>query len=178
MELNEIWKPAKGYEGYLCVSSLGNVKSIDRTVTVVDHNRLYQKKLYGQCRKKFINPKTGYETVGLHHNKTEYVHRLVALTFIPNPNNYEQVNHKNFIRNDNRVENLEWCSSKMNNIHSLYSGHHSTLKPVKSLTTGKTYRSAAEAARELGDWGSNVRRSCHSDGKRSVRGQKFIFIIN
>ena len=77
----------------ICVF-LGNVKSIDRTVAVVDHNRLYQKKLYGQCRKKSY--KTGYETVGLHHNKIEYVHRLVALTFIPNPNNYEQVNHKNF----------------------------------------------------------------------------------
>lgn len=60
---------------------------------------------------------TGYTSVELFENgkgKRISVHRLIALAFLPNPNNYPVVNHKNEIRNDNRVENLEWCTQQYN----------------------------------------------------------------
>ena len=62
--------------------------------------------------KQSIN-KDGYKYYII-KGKQRLTHRLVAITFIPNPNNYKEVNHKNEIKNDNRVENLEWCTRKYN----------------------------------------------------------------
>lgn len=95
----EIWKPILDYENYV-VSNLGNVKNIKRN--------------------KLLSPglnKDGYKLVVLYKNNkplTRTVHRLVAQTFIPNYANKPQVNHKNEVRTDNRVENLEWMTSKEN----------------------------------------------------------------
>lgn len=75
--------------------------------------------------------KSGYENIKLckeNHTYHFLIHRLVAEAFIPNPNNLPEVNHKNKIRNDNRVENLEWCSRKEN----LYDSY-STLSQVRNF---------------------------------------------
>ena len=72
--------------------------------------------------------KNGYSRIYARQTSTNmrkdlYVHRLVAKYFIPNPMNKPQINHKNCDRSDNRVENLEWCTSKENNAYTLLVGH-------------------------------------------------------
>ena len=173
--MQEIWKAAKGYEGYLEVSTLGNVRSIDRMITVHDGLRIYEKPVEGKEKAQHKNVQTGYMQIGVGHRKRVTVHRLVAATFIPNPRNLPQVNHKNFDRTDNRVENLEWCTNGENSLHSMYNKEDSRLRPCVSLTTGKRYKSQAEAARDIGDSQSNVSRSCRSGGKRSVKGHRFVY---
>lgn len=109
----EIWKPIEGYEGLYEVSSYGRVRSLDR----------YVKGRYGNYRLhkgKILSPAkdtTGYLKVVLSCNgksKTIKVHRLIAQTFILNPDNLPEVNHKDEDKTNNRVENLEFCNRKYN----------------------------------------------------------------
>lgn len=101
--MNEFWKPVVGYEGYYEVSNLGKVRSL----------------IFGKHKiLKQYPDKDNYLTIRLVKDKKQKyysVHRLVAQAFIPNTNNYPVVNHKNEIKVDNRVENLEWCTVKYNN---------------------------------------------------------------
>lgn len=145
--LNEIWKDIKGYAGLYQVSNFGRVRSLPRMGTK------------GGLLKLLLSG--GYLAVNLYKNgkmKAMLVHRLVAIAFIPNPHNYSEVNHKNEIKTDNRVENLEWCTRLYNNTYgtriervvSKNLNQKSTSKPVNFTIDGiiiKTFPSQKEAAR-------------------------------
>ena len=112
--MEEIWKVTTVNSDYE-VSNLGNVRSNKASTP-----RLLKPFRRGGAKKDEDNRGT-YLGVRLLHNGVEQdygIHRLVALAFIPNPLNLPQVNHKNGIRNDNRVENLEWCDNSYNIWHS------------------------------------------------------------
>lgn len=103
---DEIWKDIKGFEGIYKVSNYGRIKSIIR----------YKKMM------KTALDRSGYLKICLtdskHKKHTIKIHRLVAENFIPNTENKEQVNHIDGNKENNRVDNLEWCSQSENMIHA------------------------------------------------------------
>ena len=109
-------KPVRGYEEQYVVDQFGRVYGIDRTTTVLDNGRIYEKPIAGKQMKQSLHTK-GYKTVALTKDgktKTVYVHRIVAEAFIENPDNLPMVNHKDEDKTNNFVENLEWCTASYN----------------------------------------------------------------
>lgn len=107
--MNEVWKDVVGYEGCYQVSNFGRIRSTKRVT------------FDGRKRKEMIRAPSydpdGYLTVNLSKDgisKTQRIHRLVATAFIPNPNGYSQINHKDENKSNNCVENLEWCTCEYN----------------------------------------------------------------
>ena len=110
--MKEIWKDIKGYEGYYQISSLGRVKSLNRT-------KKHSYNSIALLKEKYLKPQSanGYKFVRLckgNNVKMKIVHRLVAEAFIPNPNNYKEINHKDENKSNNNISNLEWCTHKYN----------------------------------------------------------------
>ena len=106
----EEWRSVIGYEGLYEVSNTGQVRSLDRYVkTCYGSYRLHK----GKVLSPSIRP-DGYLVVSLQYRMFR-VHRLVAEAFLPNPDNLPQVNHKDEVKSNNCVDNLEWCDSKYNN---------------------------------------------------------------
>ena len=109
---NEIWKVIPNYENYEA-SNFGRIRSIDR---VVKRDRYTTRKIKGKILQQFAK-NSGYLQVNLSKNskiETKTVHRLVAITFLENTNNYTDVNHKDENKHNNNINNLEWCTRKYN----------------------------------------------------------------
>jgi len=110
----EIWKDVVGFEGYYQVSSLGRVRSLDRVIT---NKRGIMTNLKGFVKKLTPDSK-GYMVVTLSRNGKDtcgFVHRLVAEAFIPNKEKLPFINHKDEVKDNNNVGNLEWCTCEYNN---------------------------------------------------------------
>ena len=106
----------KGYENLYAVTKNGDIWSYPKT-------NKYTRHLKGNFLKKVLD--NGYLYVSLHKNgkqKKISVHKLVAQSYLLNPNNLPQVNHKNGIKTDNRAENLEWVTAKQNTQHAWDNG--------------------------------------------------------
>ena len=116
----EEWRPVKGFEGSYFVSNLGRVKSVDRKIT--QGNRWGQR-MERKMKGRVLSPKLdkyGYHVVLLYNSDSNgdrtyiTVHRLVALTFLSNPDNKPQVDHKDHDKLNNNLSNLRWVSAKVN----------------------------------------------------------------
>lgn len=128
-EITEIWTDIKGYEGLYQISNKGNIKSF--------------------ISSKILSPlfANGYLQVRLYKNSKsirQKIHRLVAAAFIPNPANKPQVNHKNGIKTDNRVENLEWVTASENTRHA----HKNGLCPITDKHRQASRQNAIENAKK------------------------------
>ena len=159
----EIWCPIKGYESLYEVSDQGRVKSI------------------GYGKERILKPgriKTGYLRVNLCKNgemKNWLVHRLVAKTFIPNPDNLQEVNHKDENKENNSVQNLEWCDRKYNLNFGTRAQRQSEKcsKPVLQYTKSgefvREWKSTMDIERNLNYSQGNI-SSCCKGKRKSANG--------
>ena len=142
--MNEIWAYILDSQEYQ-VSNYGNVRHITN------------KKIHYYLLHKDSG---GYLQVMINRNgktKAYLVHRLVAQTFIPNPNNYKEINHKDENKTNNRVDNLEWCDRKYNNNYSL---SKAVIQYDKNNNKIAEYKSIKEASKQTGIKNTSISQCC------------------
>ena len=121
----EIWKDIPQLEGLYQASNLGRIKSIERIAKKeYRNNRIVKEKILKGSKNEDGYFKIHISNKERHINKVVFIHRLVAQTFIPNPNNLPQVNHKDGNKLNNNINNLEWCTNLYNQRHAWKNGLH------------------------------------------------------
>ena len=152
--MNEIWKDIPGCEGRYWVSNLGRIKSINKILTPDKSQKGYLRARIAVGGKQ----------------KSLKIHRLVAMLFIPNPDNLPQVNHKNEDKADNRVCNLEWVDNRTNYCLNTNKAH-GCIKVVM-IDSGKetVFESVKQAARTVGISRYSITAACR--GTQKVAGGK------
>lgn len=175
---NEEWSDVVGWEGLYQVSNFGRVKSLSKRIVYKD-GRVY---IHPSRIMKNQKISTGYRSVmfyGASGKKQYYVHRLVAETFIPNPNNLGDVNHKDGCKTNNILSNLEWCSRSDNIKHAYKNGlswvhmdeaiKERSRPVIQYAPSGKIiaeYASASKAARANGCNQGQISRYCRGENKK------------
>ncbi|MDD3172463.1 MAG: NUMOD4 domain-containing protein [Herbinix sp.] len=174
----EMWKDIEGFTGYQ-VSNLGNVRSLDRVLTLKNHKGTWTQEFKGTLMKQQTD-KYGYKRIdfkidGKHYNLK--VHRLVAMAFLPNPENKLTVNHKNGDKCSNSVDNLEWATQSEQNYHAYKTGlrkQHKQSKPVLQVDKQTEeviaeYPSIAEAERQMNVSSGSI-ADCLNGRQKTCRG--------
>lgn len=171
-----VFKDIPGYENYYFADNNGNIYSKDRLMTVynpkIGKNFSYKKK---GVKLKPHKKKTGYYTVTLRKEgigNEELLHRIIARTFIPNPNNLPQINHKDENKANNCVDNLEWCTGKYNYYYGSNLERIKNNQKVKSISQYRldnsyvnSYKSINEAERATGIKHYNIISVCKGNRK-------------
>lgn len=160
--MKEIWKDVPGYEGIYSASTTGLVKNYGRKIKCTE---------YGREKPKILKPRKdekGYLRISLvdRNGKRTFwgVHRIIATTFITNPDNKPFIDHINSVKDDNRVENLRWCTS-VENAHNPIT-FKKYLKAMESQR-GKTL--SEEHRKKL----SEIRKGTHpSQETRALQSQR------
>lgn len=162
---NEVWKDIKGYSKYQ-ISSYGRVWSKKRQIYL----------------KQYKN-NSGYLTVSLSADngkvKRELIHRLVAIAFLENPNNYPCVNHKDEDKENNHLTNLEWCDKKYNINYGTCRERigNSNSKAIRVIETGIIYPSGKACAEALGTSADIVSKVLHNKSRcKTAKGFHLEFV--
>ena len=151
----ETFKDIKGYEGLYQISNRGNVRSLRSNIVM---------KL-SCCKDNYLKVKFCKNG----EQKTVQVHRLVAESFIDNPGNKPQINHKDCNKSNNDISNLEWVTAKENTTHAIENGlfanvirqGRKVLKLDEQDNVIREYVSISEAAKENKCHPSNIRKVCN-----------------
>lgn len=150
--IKEEWRKIKGFE-YYYVSNFGNVKSTRRWSGTEFYDREHLISLYQ-------NKKNGYVYVNISKDSKSYnlrLHKLVAENFIDNPNNYNQINHIDGNKQNNRVDNLEWCDCSYN-IKDMYKRNGKYKKDNEIIKKYKELKSCNKVAKIFYMSGENIRQ--------------------
>lgn len=115
--MTEEWRDIEELKGQYQISNLGRVKSLYRKFMIKDKRGFKRTVTVNEKILKLQIDKKGYQVVKI-AKKTYKVHRLVAIAFIPNPDNLPQVNHIDGIKTNNYIDNLEWVNNSENQLHA------------------------------------------------------------
>ena len=181
--MKEIWKDIKGYEGYYQVSNFGRIRSVERKI-YNPYNRKNSR--YKSIIRKPTVDKHGYLEINLCKNcksKKHLVHRIVAEAFIPNPTRYPCINHKDENKQNNSVNNLEWCTPKYNanygcrnkKLSIARTNNMYNQKPVMCIETKEVFINSRDAERKTGYKSRSIRDVCNGKVK-TLHGLHWVFI--